>query len=181
MFRRRNWFLYAIQIGLNDTVLQVGYCTDPDKTLRDFLRTHPQIRNSVLRPDLTAGWRPVKNWREAKTRCQELIRDLTARGYEVIAGPTLIEDHFSLYVIELGGDPRHVYVGQTNYPRELRLEQHIYKLHPARALLKTDILNLAEDLCAGLPAFRSQTAALASEKALAAKLKSQGYRVEGGT
>lgn len=181
MPRHRYYYFYVIQIGTNSDVLQVGYCTDIDHTFSEFLHSHPQIRDSILRPDLYRHYHPVKNYHQAKLRCAELVRELEGKGYEVIAGPTLMNDYWQVYIIELNGDPNHVYVGQTNYPIELRLQQHIYKLHPARALLKTDIFELAYELCEGLPKYKSQADSEAGEKATAARLKRLGYRVEGGT
>jgi hypothetical protein len=76
--------------------------------------------------------------------------------------------------------PKHVYVGETNYPREKRFQQHIYHYNSARALMKSDILELSQTLC-DENMYWNQESSKKAEKALAEKLKHLGYRVEGGT
>lgn len=178
---RRPYYVYVVQIGKNETVVAVNYATDIDRAFRDFLHKHAQIRNSKLRPELythvPVGITPI----QAAARCRELVMDLESNGFEVIAGSTLHADEWRLYVIEIDGDSKHVYVGQTNYPIDKRFQQHIYKFNPARVLLHHDMLVLREDLCRHLPPSYTKEVSLQAEKALAEKLKGEGYRVEGGT
>lgn len=52
MFRPKYFFPYVIQIGMNETILFVNYATDVRKAFLEFIRKHPQIRDSKLRVDL---------------------------------------------------------------------------------------------------------------------------------
>lgn len=52
MFRPKYFFPYVIQIGKNETILYVNYATDVKKAFFEFIRKHPQIRDSKLRVDL---------------------------------------------------------------------------------------------------------------------------------
>lgn len=180
MFRPKYFYLYVIQIGKNETILYVNYATDVKKAFREFIRKHPQIRNSKLRVDLFEANASYKSSKRANTACRNLIVKLEATGYEVIAGAPLMQGYWSLYVIELGDNPMHLYVGETNYPLEKRIQQHVYKFNPSRYLLKEDVFCLAENLCSSLPSFRTKAQSLEAEARLAQELREKGYKVEGG-
>lgn len=180
MFRPMYFYPYVIQIGGNETILYVNFASDIKKAYREFIRKHPQIRNSKLRVDLFDVNASYKLSKRAHTACVNLITKLEDQGFEVIAGTPLMNRYWSLYVIEIGGDPMHVYVGETNYPIEKRLQQHVYRFNPSRYLLKEDVFCLAEKLCERLPCFRTKTQSLEAEADIAQALRYQGYRVEGG-
>jgi len=178
--RRPTFSLYAIQIGKNREVLYVNYTLNISQSFRKFLLKYPQIRNSKLRPELYADFAGYRTSKQALRAAYTFISSLETQGFEVIAGGPLLNPYWQTYVIEIDGDPKHVYVGETNYPREKRFQQHIYKFHPSRALLKYDVLRLAEELCDDRR-YLSQTESKAAEKKKADELRTLGYRVEGGT
>jgi hypothetical protein len=180
MFKPMYFYPYVIQIGENETILYINFASDITKAFRVFMRKHPQIRNSKLRVDLFDATASYTSSKRAHTACVNLINKLEDLGYEVIAGAPLMNRYWSVYVIEIGGDPMHVYVGETNYPIEKRLQQHVYRFNPSRYLLKEDVFCLAEKLCERLPSFRTKTQSLDAEANMAQELRFQGYRVEGG-
>ncbi|EKD99384.1 MAG: hypothetical protein ACD_22C00278G0012 [uncultured bacterium] len=83
-------------------------------------------------------------------------------------------------MIEIGGDPNHLYVGETNYPVEKRFQQHVYKFNPARVLLKHDNFELAMEHAQGWPKVTNKQESLENESKLAEELRSKGHKVEGG-
>jgi hypothetical protein len=172
--------LYAIQIDRNPEILYLNYSMNVDQSYKKFLYKCPQIPHSVLRPELCADYSGFHTSRQALRAALHLIESLESRGFEIIAGGPLLQSFWQTYVIEIDGDPKHVYVGETNYPREKRFQQHIYKFHSARALRRYDILTLAEDLCDNHK-YLTKYESLAAEKQKAAELRTLGYRVEGGT
>ena len=176
---RAKFEVYVIQLGKSEEVLYVNYSLEPEKSFTKFKHRHPRLRESQLNVELADGYGGYRNSRQAERGARQLIRGLEKRGYEVIAGGPLLLPYWQTYVIEIEGNPSHVYVGETNYEREKRLQQHIYHFNSARELKKYDVLSLAEILCDGQK-YRSKQASLAAEAALAEKLKQQGYKVEGG-
>jgi hypothetical protein len=104
--------------------------------------------------------------------------DLIIRA-EHITGPRT----FGVYVVELGGNPNHVYVGQTWYQPEERLAQHntgFAAFHAARPFKAGARGKLRPDLYVHLDRYKSQAAAEALESSWAIKLRLAGFRVEGG-
>lgn len=174
------FYPYVIQIGENETILYVNFASDIQRAYQEFIRKHSLLRNSKLRVDLFDANASYKSSKRAHTACANLIKKLEDQGFEVIAGTPLLNRYWSLYVIEIGGDPMHVYVGETNYPIEKRLQQHIYRFNPSRFLLKEDVFCLAEELCEKLPSFRTKTQSLEAEANIAQALRHQGYTVVGG-
>lgn len=179
-YKNRLFYPYVVQLGSNREVLFVNYATDVDKAMREFVRRHTHLRDSVLRMDLVDGNYYSRKSKMAERECRRLVSNLEARGYEVIAGGPLMNPYWQLYVIEIDGDARHLYVGETNYPVEKRFQQHVYKFNPARALLKYDNFELAMEHAEGWPKVRSKKESLANEAALAEELRGKGYKVEGG-
>ena len=180
MRRGSEYHIYVIQIDGYETVLYVNYGIDVQKLYKEFLKKHPQIKDSVLRPDLYEYLPPYRNMKKAERMCRKLVWELESKGFDVIASPILVNDYWSLYVIELDGDEKHVYVGMTNYPREKRVQQHIYKFNPARILLKIDNFRLMDELCVDLLIYRQKMAAERAEAELAQDLRQRGYKVKGG-
>ncbi len=178
---RSFFYVYAIQISHYPTVLAVNYAVNINRALQKFKHAHPQIKDSILRPELYHSIRASKSAREAFGRAKELVRELESNGFEVIAGPPLYTKEYRCYVIEINGNPKHVYVGQTNYPIEKRFAQHVYKYHSARVLSRFDIITLREDLYANWPICFNSADSLENEKALFEHLKNRGFKVEGGT
>lgn len=178
---RLYYYVYVVQISHYPTVLLINYAADIGRAMGKFRHAHPQIRDSRLRPELYEGVRVSRNGREALVRAKELERELETQGFEVIAGPHLYTPEYRCYVIEINAKPKHVYVGQTNYPIEKRMAQHVYHYHSARILRRYDILTLREDLYADWPVSYNSADSLKSEKALYDHLKQRGFKVEGGT
>lgn len=174
------FFPYVIQVGRNVDALYVNYATHVTKAFKKFLHKHSMIRDSVLRYDLFDKELSYRTVRLAERACHRLIHGLESEGFEVIAGGPLHNNFWKVYVIEIDGDPRHLYVGQTNYPVEKRYQQHVCKLNPARVLLRYDSFELAMQHAEHLPAYRTKGASLAAEAALAEELRALGFTVEGG-
>lgn len=88
-------------------------------------------------------------------------------------------NHHYVYVIQLGEDPKRVYVGQTGKTPEERFEDHRTGHRSSRVVKRyADCLTLRPDL-APSQAFTFQESQEA-EAALARQLRSLGYDVYGG-
>lgn len=179
-YSKNLFYPYVIQLGANREVLFVNFATSVDQALDDFIHRHTHLGDSILRRDLFDKHYYFKKSYLARQACLRLIENLEASGYEVIAGGPLMNKFWQVYVIEVGGDPRHLYVGETNYPVHKRFQQHVYKFNPARILLKYDNFELAMHHADHLPRCRSKRESLAAEAALASDLKEKGFKVAGG-
>lgn len=175
-----SFYPYVIQIGDCAEVLYVNYATDVGCAFRKFIHSHSRIRNSVLRNDLYDSSLSYGRSDVADRACRRMIENLEAAGYEVIAGGPLHNNYWQVYVIEIEGNPKHLYVGETNYPVEKRFQQHVYRFNPARVLLKYDNFDLAMQHAEGWPKVKSKEASLRNESDLAETLRKKGYKVEGG-
>jgi len=167
-------------VGKSPEVLYLNFAGDISQAYRQFIHRHTQIRDSVLRQDLFDLEVGYFSSKQANRGCRQLIEKLENVGYEVIAGGPLHNPYWQVYVIEIDGDPRHLYVGETNYPVEKRFQQHVHKFNPARVLLRYDNFELAMQYAAGWPKAGNKEASLRNETALADKLRKKGYKVEGG-
>lgn len=174
------FYPYVIQIGKVQEVLYVNFSSDIAKSFQDFLKKRTRIRNSVLRTDLFDQTEGYKSSKQANQACLKLILDLEKQGYEVIAGGPLLRDYWQTYVIEIDGDPNHLYVGETNYPPEKRFMQHVYQYNCARVLKRYDSFELAMHHAAHMPTARTKQESLKLEADLAQQLRDKGYKVEGG-
>ncbi len=115
----------------------------------------------------------------------ERLRDQFEFGYNLITRAQFISGRrtYGVYVIELDGNSNHVYVGQTWYTPEERLQQHLTGLaifHAARIFKRGVGGALRPDLYAHLPCFFRQSEAEALESSWALHLRQLGFRVEGG-
>ncbi len=131
------FFPYVIQIGSAPEVLYVNFASNIDQAFTKFLHRHPHLRHSILRPDLFDSSLYYSTSKKTNHACLRLINNLEADGFEVIAGGPLHNPYWQVYVIEINGDPQHLYVGETNYPVEKRFQQHVHKmkLHGCRYAL----------------------------------------------
>ncbi len=179
-YKKKTFYPYVISIGDASEVLYVNYASNVNKAFKKFIQSHPQIRNSKLRKDLVDQSLSYLGSKSADGACRRLIEKLEEARYEVIAGGPLHNEYWQVYVIEIEGDSNHLYVGETNYPVEKRFQQHVYKLNPARALLKYDNFELVMQHAEHMPKARSKQASLEAEAQLARELREKGYRVEGG-
>jgi hypothetical protein len=113
-------------------------------------------------------------------------RDEFEFGYVLITGARMITPRrtYGVYVIEINANPNHVYVGQSWYLPEERLQQHLtgYAVfHAAKPFKRRGTTGrLRPDLYAHIPRFATQPEAEAMEAHWAMELKRAGYRVEGG-
>jgi hypothetical protein len=113
-------------------------------------------------------------------------RDEFEFGYSLITGARMIEPRrtYGVYVIEINGNPNHVYVGQSWYLPEERLQQHLtgYAVfHAAKPFKRRGTKGrLRPDLYGQLPRVTSQAKAEEMESHWAMKLRQAGFRVEGG-
>jgi hypothetical protein len=87
---------------------------------------------------------------------------------------------YGVYVIELNGDPNHVYVGQSYLTAEERLHQHRHGYKSAPSIKKIRRMKLRPDLYDYLERFTSRKEAETMEAILARDLREEGFRVEGG-
>lgn len=87
---------------------------------------------------------------------------------------------YCVYVIELNGDPMHVYVGQTCLTPEERFIKHRSGVKAARCVKNARTARLRPELYLGLKHIKTRSEALASEALLAAKLLAMGFTVKGG-
>ncbi len=86
-----------------------------------------------------------------------------------------------LYVIELNGDPKRVYVGYSYHPAEQRLKQHLAGGHLAAKVFKRRATGrLRPDLYEHLPRYPTRQAAEDAERSLADQLRQHGYSVDEG-
>jgi hypothetical protein len=113
-------------------------------------------------------------------------RDDFEFGYDLIAGARIVDSRrtFGVYVIEINHNSNYVYVGQSWYLPEERLQQHLtgYAVfHAAKPFKRRGTTGrLRPDLYSHLPRFRTQPEAEVQEARLAMQLKRAGFRVEGG-
>jgi hypothetical protein len=112
-------------------------------------------------------------------------RDDFEFGYDLITRAERITAprKYGLYVIELDGNPNHVYVGQTWYLPHERLAQHntgFAAFHAARLFKRGARGTLRPDLYRHAPRVTNQKVAEEMEQELALQLKKLGFRVEGG-
>jgi hypothetical protein len=113
-------------------------------------------------------------------------RDDFEFGFDLIAAARLIDGRrtYGCYVIEIGGNSNHVYVGQTWYTPEERLQQHLtgYAVfHAAKPFKRGGVSGrLRPDLYGHLPRYPNQSQSEAMESRLAMELRKAGFRVEGG-
>jgi hypothetical protein len=113
-------------------------------------------------------------------------RDDFEFGFDLITAVRAVSGRrtYGVYAIELGGNPNHVYVGQTWYDPEERLAQHLTGLavfHAAKPFKRAGTTGrLRPDLYAHLPRYASQARAEEMEAHWALQLRKAGFRVEGG-
>lgn len=87
---------------------------------------------------------------------------------------------YCVYVIQLGDDPKHVYVGQTYLTPEERLAQHKYGYKSSGYVKNAYSIKLRPDIYDQIPRLPSRAAAEACEENLAKNLSKLGYTVRGG-
>lgn len=88
---------------------------------------------------------------------------------------------YGVYVIELNGDPKHVYVGESSYAPRQRMARHLAKLSDSAKVFKRGATGkLRPDLFKNYPRYSSQISSKLAEAKLAAELRRQGFKVEGG-
>ncbi len=112
-------------------------------------------------------------------------RDDFEFGFDLIVSLRRITEarSYGVYIVELDGNPNHLYVGQTWYLPEERLAQHhtgFAAFHAARIFKRGVRGRLRPDLYLQLPRVRSQAQAEALEARTAMELRRLGFRVEGG-
>lgn len=179
-FRDVRFTPYVVQIGGNAEVLYVNYAININKAFADFIRKHPHLRQSKLRTDLFDSGLYFRTSKRADRGTRQLIANLETQDYEVIAGGPLHNPYWRVYAIEIDGDPKHLYIGETNYPVEKRYQQHIYGFNSARIFLRYDCFELAMHLVNNLPFYTSKQASLEAEAETARVFRTKGYKVEGG-
>ncbi|HSX00958.1 MAG TPA: hypothetical protein VLF67_01835 [Candidatus Saccharimonas sp.] len=113
-------------------------------------------------------------------------RDDFEFGYDLITRAEIISARrtFGVYVIEIGGNANHLYVGQSWYSPEERLRQHLTgyaAFHAAKPFKHKNVTGkLRPDIYTQLPRYRTQAEAEKAEAWTALQLRKAGFRVEGG-
>jgi predicted GIY-YIG superfamily endonuclease len=175
-------YIYVIQPLPPKKYLCVNFenSAEHGKALNKF-----KIRNSkplaVLRDDLSQ--KKQYNTAQVRSYCKKLATELNGSGYVVVAGAAVYNNFRQTYVIYLNSNnSKAVYVGQTIYPRELRIKQHQLGIRPARVFKNNKNIphSLAYELMDNKKYFKLE-AALEAEANLAHELKKGGYEVFGGT
>jgi GIY-YIG catalytic domain len=113
------------------------------------------------------------------------LRDEFEFGFDLITRARMVDGRrtYGVYVIELDGDRDHLYVGQSWYLPEERLQQHLTGFavfHAAKPFKAGARGRLRPDLYEHIPRFHSQAAAEKMEAKWANELRLAGYLVEGG-
>ena len=179
--KKRYMHLYVIQPYPHKKYLYVNYEKESNhaKALQAFKRRHPQT-SPVLRSDLAPSEKFTSS--QLKEACTKLINELSDAGYMPIKGGPLLQRYWQTYVIYVNSpDSNIVYVGQSEYPRELRLVQHQIGLNSARVFKNNK--NVAHSLAKSLmndDRYFSKKTAIAAESELSNRLKGKGYKVYGG-
>jgi len=171
--------------------LYVGVTTRTPQQLADGLNngkyTPAWARNNVVGILDTLAPAGTFTYTEAKQLRDDLKRQLRTKGYTVNRNTTA----YRTYVINLHNpnlaDPGtgYVYVGQTSKTPEQRLQEHLNGT-PSRKghnLASRKVLKYGTELNYDLMTQRiylTQKQALTAERRLAARLRQQGYTVEGG-
>lgn len=117
---------------------------------------------------------------DAVSALEQLTTTLESAKYSVIAGTPLQKDYWQVYVIELDNNPMKVYVGQSIYDPEIRLEQHRAGLNSSVKIRRANNPKLRPDLYKHLQKLDSKEAAMAAEAQLAEELREKGFTVYGG-
>jgi len=179
--KKRYMHLYVIQPYPHKKYLYVNYEKESDhaKALQEFKRRHPQT-SPVLGPDLAPSEKFTSS--QLKEACTKLINELSDAGYMPIKGGPLLQRYWQTYVIYINkAYANAVYVGQSKYPRELRLLQHQAGLSSAR-IFKNGYKK-AHSLAFNLMdenKYTSQQEAMVAEKDLAERLRKMRLIVYGG-
>jgi len=171
--------------------LYVGVTTRTPQQLADGLNngkyTPAWARNNVVGILDTLAPAGTFTYTEAKQLRDDLKRQLRTKGYTVNRNTTA----YRTYVINLHNpnlaDPGkgYVYVGQTSKTPEQRRQEHLNGT-PSRKghnLASRKVLKYGTELNYDLMTQRiylTQKQALTAERRLAARLRQQGYTVEGG-
>ena len=174
--------IYIIQ--LNDTnKLHINYCyssSSPAQKYQEFIKKYKKFADSKLREDLLRAPTQFKIEKDALKRAKQLIKSFESEGYEVISGTPLYNPYWQTYVIQLDG-PKHVYVGQTEYPPEIRFSQHRLGFRSSKGhVMKAKNPKLLKELYLSRPTLVTKEKALQAEKMLVKELEFLGYKVEWG-
>jgi len=90
---------------------------------------------------------------------------------------------YGVYVIEIDGDAKHVYVGQTSHTPDKRLAQHNTGLasnFAAKVFKRGSRGVLRQELYGHIARVSGQAEAEKLEAKLAKELEKKGFKVEGG-
>lgn len=164
-------------------------------TLHAFIHAAEKARRGIL---IDYVYEPPSRIVPQRLYRYDLFPDYVSRhrddfefGFDLITAARAINPRrtYGVYVIEINGNPNHVYVGQTWYSPDERLQQHLTGLsvfHAAKPFKRATRAGaepagrLRPDLYAHIPRVRSQPQAEELESRLAMELRRAGFRVEGG-
>ena len=174
--------LYVIELLKESKKLYINYSSKTDtENIAAFYNKNPALRNkALLRNDLIVS--KVENLKSNKAynECMKLTKKLSVNGYTIIAGPAVIDFEYHVYVIELNNNPLFLYVGESQYPPEIRLQQHIYGYHRAQKLNNITYMKLVPEHYQKMAVLTTKSASKHAEKHKYNQLKKAGYEVLGG-
>lgn len=165
--------IYVIQLNPPENYIVVNYCIN--KLAEDQLKElQTKFKKAVMRNDLLV--RTDVDIRSVNGHCRELSHKLTSIGFIPVSGAVLMNNYWQLYVIRANtGDSKLLYVGSTQYPREMRFRQHVIGLRSANVFGKNRPHSLDNNLFDSSIKYIDKASAVKAEEKLAIALRKQHY------
>jgi len=159
----------------------VGYSTsNHQQAFEKFVTSVRKERHPANLTKWTKGLPDYDTAEEAIEAAKAVIIALEAKRYMVIAGPMVQNDFWQVYAIELDNNPKKVYIGQSIYDPEIRLEQHMAGLNSSVKVRRADNPKLRPDLYGKIGKIENREEAQKAEIKLAEELREKGFTVYGG-
>lgn len=176
--------MYEIHIFEIDAGKKKLYISCSTKNVQqDFDKFKKKVRKGktpIILDSLMNKLPKYETAKEANIAARILLINLDRCGYNVIAGTPLQNRYWRVYVIELDNNPNKVYVGQSVYEPEKRLEQHKAGHNSALKVYKAKSRKLRPDIYGKIEKIYDNEEAKAKEAQLAKELKVKGFEVHGG-
>jgi len=171
--------VFEIDKGKNKLFVQYSE-QNAQQSFEKFVKSVHKSKKPMILAHLTQDLAKFETAEAAEAAALELIAGLEKEGYQVIAGPLMQQKFWQLYVIEIDNNPMKVYVGQSIYDPELRLEQHKAGINSSAKVRQTNNPHLRPDLYAETGKFESREEAQKAEVRLAEALTEDEFKVYGG-
>ena len=173
--------VHVFEIDQGKKKVFVGYSTSNHQ--QAFERFVTSVRRERHPANLVKWTRDLPDYdtaEEAIEASKAVITALEAKRYMVIAGSLIQNDYWQVYAIELDNNPMKVYIGQSIYSPEIRLEQHMAGLNSSVKVRRADNPKLRPDLYGKIGKIENREEAQKAEIKLAEDLKQKGFTVYGG-